>query len=110
MWWPLRRRARGRHAAGRVVFIGHHGPLEPWAPEDLDLVALQHAATVLDDVALPGLRESLPPAAPPAQPAPPRLPAVGFGFADGSSLELTADHPAAIALRAVADRLVAVAD
>ncbi len=78
MRWPFRR--RGRHAAGRVVFIGGSPFPEPAPPTP----------------------EPPPPAVP--EPAP-HHDSVRLGFADGSEVALRADDPTAQALQAVADIL-----
>jgi hypothetical protein len=75
--WPWR--GRGRHAAGRVVFIGT-------SPFDV-------AETVAAGVAA---------AAAAAVPEQPPSPSVELGFADGSTLALADDDPRAVALRTVA--------
>jgi len=171
MWWPLRRRGRGRHAAGRVVFLGLDGPSAPWDREDAvalrdaweALSGLDVSAAVIHPAPPPEpVRESVPPPPPPpplspsppvpaaVRPAPPvpveesclvtaladveesvaalsvdplstapvtvvaerppsaPTPEVWLAFADGSQISLAADDPAAVALRRVADRLVAV--
>ncbi|HVE98096.1 MAG TPA: hypothetical protein VNA12_02850 [Mycobacteriales bacterium] len=108
-----------------MVFVGLDGPAAPWdradeavlrqAWEALSQIDAPRAAdlAVTPSARLPGDAAPPPPPvlaalAPPAPPAEEHLPAVRLTFADGFELNLPLDDPAAIALRAVADRLVAV--
>lgn len=90
MRWPWR--GRGRHAAGRVVFIGT-------SPFDVaeTVAAAAAAAAEAQAAALPVQA----PAAP-AVPEQPPSPSVELGFVDGSTLALADDDPRAVALRTVA--------
>ena len=82
MRWPWQ--GRGRHAKGRVVFIG----MSPF------------------DVA--AIIASVPTPSPPVEafvPDEPGGPGIQLGFADGTVLALADDDPRAMALRAAAARL-----
>lgn len=98
MWWPLRRRDR---SSRRVVFLGLDGPAPPWAVA-ADVAALQYIESMSAGSAMPPTAHAHDATSGGVVAKPPL---VLLGFADGSTIELGADHPAAAGFRIVAERL-----